>query len=130
MKSPECVAEFKIDQYQFYLKFHHNEFILALQPRPYSSQRRPAKFDAWLSFADEPTYDDVNESINAFAVMCAAREAIVRYVDRYAPSYFYFHASTPRKAKIYPRFAKRLQQDLADYCVSAENGSFYFYRQH
>lgn len=128
MRSSDWRDVFQVDGREFSLKFHHNEFILSLQPQ-FKTKNHPPKFDAWLSFADEPTIDDVNESINAFAVMLIVREKILDYVQRYAPAYFCFHASTARKAKIYPRFAARLQQNLPDYCLNAENGSFYFYRQ-
>lgn len=128
MSASDWSVVFHVDGREFVLKFHHNEFILSLKPQ-FKNKVYPAKFNAWLSFADEPTYEDVNESINAFQVMLIVREKIVAYVRRHAPAYFYFHASTPRKAKIYPRFTARLVSELPDYCLSAENGSFYFYRQ-
>ena len=82
-----------------------------------------------LSFADEPTFEDVNEQIDVFAVMQLARYHLLRYIQKNKLSYFYFHASTARKARIYPRFSARLIQDLPNYNFCQENQSFYFFKK-
>ena len=69
------------------------EISLALKPKFQKLKTQPLK-DAWLSFADEPTFEDVNEQIDVFAVMQLARYHLLRYIQKNKLSYFYFHAST------------------------------------
>lgn len=128
MSESKLVATFQVQQRDFSIYLHEYEFTLQLKPIFQKSKTQP-KRNAWLSFADEPTYEDVNEGINAFEVMRLTRLHLLRYIAKYTPSYFYFHASTARKAKIYPRVAAHLAQDLPMYRYCQDNGSFYFYHQ-
>lgn len=105
---------------------HHDEFLLELK-QIFKINRQQPQRDAWLAFADEPTFDDVAENINAFVVMQQTRTQLLKYIQRQQPRYFYFHASTPRKAKIYPRFAERLIEHLPKYRYCQDGQSFYFY---
>ena len=126
MSEKKLVAQFKVDQREFSLKLYQYEFTLELKQVFKRSTLQPQR-NAWLAFADEPTYEDVSENINAFAVMQQAREHLVNYIQRQQPRYFYFHASTARKARIYPRFAQRLIQHLPKYRYCQDGQSFYFY---
>lgn len=126
MSSKKLVAQFKVKQREFSLYLHHDEFLLELK-QIFKINRQQPQRNAWLAFADEPTFDDVAENINAFAVMQQTRAQLLKYIQRQQPRYFYFHASTPRKAKIYPRFAERLIEHLPKYRYCQDGQSFYFY---
>lgn len=123
----KLVAKFKVSERNFSLFFHHNEFILQLEAIFLRQPRQ--KTNAWLNFADEPVYDDVNAQIDAFAVMVYTRRYLTEYVNKHRPAYFFFTASTARKARLYPRFAQRLIENLPAYTLSIDQDSFYFYRQ-
>lgn len=130
MSQNHWMAQFQVNGQLFTLSFKQNEFNLTLK-RDVKKMNfaRTKGMNAWLAFADEPVQDDVNMGINAFEVMRLTREHIVNFVHKYQPLYFCFHASTERKAKIYPRFAGALQQHLPRYNLNSLGGSFYFYRQ-
>lgn len=128
MSARKLVAIFKVDQREFSLYLHQYEFILELKPVFQRNRQQPRK-NAWLAFADEPTLEDVAENINAFEVMQQTRSHLLKYIFKHQPRYFYFHASTRRKARIYPRFAQRLVEHLPKYRYCQEGQSFYFYAQ-
>ena len=105
------------------------EISLALKPKFQKLKTKPLK-DAWLSFADELTFEDVNERIDIFAVNAIGTLSFTAlHSKKNKLSYFYFHASTARKARIYPRFSARLIQDLPNYNFCQENQSFYFFKK-
>lgn len=127
MKQKKLIAEFQLNQQQFSLYLIEYEFILELKCR-FRAARTSPKQNAWLAFADQATYEDVNAGIDAFQVMRLTRQHLVNYLTRHSLPYFYFHAATARKAKIYPRFVRHLLLQLQSYQHCAENGSFYFYQ--
>ena len=126
MSSKKIIAQFQVEQREFSLSLLDYEFQLELKPKFQINRQQPRR-NAWLAFADEPTFEDVAENINAFAVMQQTRAHLLKYIHRQQPRYFYFHASTPRKAKIYPRFAQRLIEHLPNYRYCQDGQSFYFY---
>ena len=126
MSEKKLIAKFYVQDREFTLYCYEYEICLALKPKFQKSKAQPLK-NAWLSFADEPTVEDVNERIDVFAVMQLARDHLLRYIQKNKVSYFYFHASTARKARIYPRFSTRLIQELPNYYFCQENQSFYFF---
>ncbi len=129
MSARKLVAIFKVEQREFSLYLHQYEFILELKP-VFQRNRQQPRQNAWLAFADEPTLEDVAENINAFEVMQQTRSHLLKIIFfQHQPRYFYFHASTARKACIYPRFAQRLVEHLPKYRYCQEGQSFYFYAQ-
>ena len=128
LSEKKLIAKFNVEDREFTLYCYECEISLALKSKFQKSKAQPLK-DAWLSFADEPTFEDVNEQIDVFAVMQLARYHLLRYIQKNKLSYFYFHASTARKARIYPRFSARLIQDLPNYNFCQENQSFYFFKK-
>lgn len=127
MKQKKLIAEFQVSQQQFSLYLVEYEFILELK-RKFQATRTSTKQNAWLAFADQATYEDVNAGIDAFQVMSLARQHLVNYLTRHPLPYFYFHAATARKAKVYPRFVRQLLSQLPVYQHCVEQGSFYFYQ--
>lgn len=127
MKQKKLIAEFQLNQQQFSLYLIEYEFILELK-RHFRVTRTSPKQNAWLAFADQATYEDVHAGIDAFHVMRLTRQHLVNYLTRHSLPYFYFHAATARKAKIYPRFVRQLLLQLPNYQHCAEHNSFYFYQ--
>ena len=128
MKKP--IAQFYIQQHSFSLYFERHEFTLQLDAKiadhltsDYMSGQ------AWLNFEDASSMEDVNLKIDAFAVSIQARQHMLRYIQKHQLDYFYFHAATARKAKIYPRIARLLVAQLPDYAVMQADQDFYFYMQ-
>ena len=58
MSEKKLVAQFKVDQREFSLKLYQYEFTLELKQVFKRNTRQPQR-NAWLAFADEPTYEDV-----------------------------------------------------------------------
>lgn len=128
MKKP--IAQFHIQQHSFSLYFERHEFILQLNAKiadHLASDYLSSK--AWLNFEDASSMEDVNQNIDAFAVSLQARQHMLYYIQQHQLAYFYFHAGTLRKAKIYPRIARLLLAQLPAYHGIQEGSDFYFYRQ-
>lgn len=88
MKQKKLIAEFQLDQQQFSLYLIEYEFILELK-RHFRATRTSPKQNAWLAFADQATYEDVNAGIDAFQVMRLTRQHLVNYLTRHPLPYFY-----------------------------------------
>jgi len=127
LSAKQLIAQFKIDQHEFHLYLH--EYEIQLHKVAAAVPKVRLSSEAWLNFEDEARMDDVGQNINAFAVMIQCRKHLRHYLAKHPLRYFYFHASTPRKARIYPRFAERLCQQLSDYDFCQNDESFYFYRR-
>ena len=128
MRKP--IAQFQIQQHHFSLYFAQHAFSLHLDAKVAPDQDATyLSGQAWLEFQDAPSMEDVNLHIDAFAVSLQARQQMVQYIQKHQLRYFYFHAATPRKAKIYPRIARLLLAQLPNYCGIHEDKDFYFYVQ-
>ncbi len=128
MRKP--IAQFQIQQHYFSLYFERHEFSLQLNAQIQAGVCADyVSGQAWLNFADAPSMEDVNQQIDAFAVSLQARRHMLRYIQKHQLRYFYFHAATPRKAKIYPRIAGLLLAQLPHYHAIQEGRNFYFYLQ-
>lgn len=99
MKQKKLIAEFQLDQQQFSLYLIEYEFILELK-RHFRATRTSPKQNAWLAFADQATYEDVNAGIDAFQVMRLTRQHLVNYLTRHPLPYFYFHAATAQSQNL------------------------------
>lgn len=121
------IKKFLIDEREFSLFFEANEFVLSLK-KDYREIIRK-KDDKAKLFWDDCEYEDVDENINMFKVIIKSVDEMVEYVYKEELSYFYFHAATERKAKIYDRVAKRICAKLEDkFAYSRDDCAFYFYK--
>lgn len=124
------IAQFQIQQHSFSLYFERHAFSLQLDaPLQATISAEYLSGKAWLHFQDEPSIDDVNQQIDAFAVSLQTRKHMLRYIQHHQLSYFYFHAATARKARIYPRIARLLLEQLPNYAGIQTGRDFYFYLQ-
>lgn len=127
LSEKKIIANFQVDGREFFLFLY--EYEIRLEMCQQHVPKNSLSGHAWLNFEDEARIDDVNQNINAFQVMCSVRWHLLRYLQQHQLNYFYFHASTERKARIYPRFAKRLRAELPHYDFCQNEQSFYFYHQ-
>lgn len=121
------VGKFYVNDREFKLSLHNNEFSLSLK-RDYKEMVRKKDNMAKL-FWDVDEYDDVNENINVFEVIIKGIDMLVNEVRRNHITYFYFYASTERKKRIYERLAKRIVNELHDYEYCFNDGGFYFWKK-
>ena len=98
MKQKKLIAEFQLNQQQFSLYLIEYEFVLELK-RHFRAARTSPKQNAWLAFADQATYEDVNADIDAFQVMRLTRQHLVIYLTRHPLPYFYFMPRLHAKPK-------------------------------
>lgn len=122
------VKKFNVDNREFSLMLESSEFILSLK-KDYREIIRK-RDDKSKLFWEDNEYEDVNENINVFKVMIKSVDLIVEFVYQEEMNYFYFHASTERKSKIYDRVAKRICSKLNDkYEYVRDEKSYYFYKK-